>query len=157
MKLTSNAKIYIILLALMSAVIVTSALMEYFESKFLPLLFSGIIFILSAIGLWNEIATSRKRQAAAAKDEEKKKPAEETWGGYLINGAWFGGFILAIYLLGIMIAIPLFVLSYMKWLGTRWITAIIWSILASAIIYGAFEVALGIDLYRGMLLTWLGS
>lgn len=155
MKLTGNAKLYITLLAIMSAVIVISVLMESFESKLLPLLFSGIIFILSAIGLWNEIATSRKRQAAVTK-EEKKEPPEETWGGYLINGAWFGGFILAIYLLGIMIAIPLFTLSYMRRLGARWAAVIFWTILAPALIYGVFEVALGIDLYRGLLLTWLG-
>ena len=70
--------------------------------------------------------------------------------------AWIAGFVLGIYLLSFIIAIPLFMLSYMRWLGTSWRTTIIFTLLTPAIIYGAFEVALRIELYRGLLFTWLG-
>jgi len=66
------------------------------------------------------------------------------------------GFFLGIYLLGFLIAIPLFILSYMKWLGTGWRVAITFTLIIPAIIYSAFEVGLHIDLYRGLLLIWLG-
>ena len=157
MKLTSNAYLYIVILVIMLFVILWSLLgMEFLESKLLPLVFSGIVFILAAIGLGNEVLAGGKRKTGAAESEESRRAeGGERWGGSLLNLAWFGGFILGIYLLGFIIAIPLFILTYMKWLGTRWVVAIIWAIVAPAIIYGVFELVLGIDLYRGLLLNWL--
>ena len=157
MKLTSNAYLYIVILAIMLFVILWSLLgMEFFESKLLPLLFSSIVFILAAIGLGNEVMAGGKRKTGATKSEEsRREESGEKWGGSLLNLAWFSGFILGIYFIGFIIAIPLFILTYMKWLGTRWVVAIIWAIVTPAVIYGVFEVALGIDLYRGLLLNWL--
>jgi len=66
------------------------------------------------------------------------------------------GFFVAIYLLGFIIAIPLFILAYMKAHGTRWLAAITFAILTPTIIYGIFELALGVVLYRGLLFAWLG-
>ena len=159
MKLRANSYVYIIIILLMLFVVLWSLLrMESFESKLLPLLFGSIVFILAVIGLGNEILAGGKPKTTATESQaSKREETGERWGGYLANGSWLAGFILGIYLLGFIIAIPLFVLSYMKWLGTRWITAIIWSIVSPAIIYGVFEVALDVDLYRGLLLTWLGS
>ena len=75
----------------------------------------------------------------------------------MLTGAWIAGFTLAIYLLGILIAVPLFVYSYMKAHGTRWHIAIISSIVLVAIIYLGFDLGLGRELYAGLLFTWLGS
>jgi hypothetical protein len=56
-------------------------------------------------------------------------------------------------LMGFIIAIPLFVVSYMRWLGTRWRVATISALLMLALVYGVFELAIGIDLYRGIIFT----
>jgi len=158
MKLTGNAYVYIAVLVIMIFVILWSALvMKHMQSNLLPLLFGSIVFILAAIGLGNEIRSGGKQKTTAPEGAKAgREETEESWRGYLVHGAWLGGFILGIYLLGFMIAIPLFVLSYMKKLGTRWVTAIIWAIVSPAVIYVAFNVALDIDLHRGLLLPWLG-
>jgi hypothetical protein len=58
---------------------------------------------------------------------------------------------------GYLIAIPLFVLFYMKRLGARWLTVVISTLLTTGFIYVVFEIALELKLYRGLLLTLLGS
>ncbi|MFC1893793.1 tripartite tricarboxylate transporter TctB family protein [Chloroflexota bacterium] len=66
-------------------------------------------------------------------------------------GAWLVGFALFIYLLGFLIAVPLYTLFYMKQRGSRWLGAFVTAVLFTAIIYIVFEVALGVILYKGVL------
>lgn len=153
-----NSNLLIIIILIMLFIIGWSLFgMEYFESKLLPISIGGIVLVLTLIGLWNELRARGEREITAAVGEKDTgKRAIGGWGGYLINLAWIAGFVLGIYLLSFIIAIPLFMLSYMRWLGTSWRTAIIFTVLTPAIIYGAFEVVLRIELYRGLLFTWLG-
>jgi hypothetical protein len=131
--------------------------MEEFASKLLPLVISSAVFILSAIKLGRDIL-SRDEQGVTATEGETggEKGAKGGWLGYLAAGAWGVGFFLAIYLLGFMIAIPLFVLAYMKSHGTRWFVAITFAVLTPLLIYGVFELALRVTLFRGSLFAWLG-
>jgi hypothetical protein len=131
--------------------------MEYFSSKLLPLTIGSIVFVLVAIGLWGEILAGNERKATVTDAEESgmEKPGEE-WRGYLLHGGWVAAFFMAIYLLGFMISMPLFILSYMRRLGTRWHVAITFAVLTSMFIYVIFEFAIGIDLYRGLVFTWFG-
>ncbi|MBA7662014.1 hypothetical protein ES703_70037 [subsurface metagenome] len=78
----------------------------------------------------------------------------EGWRGYMVIEAWLVGFVLAIYLLGFFIAIPLFLLSYTKSHGTRWVVAVTCAILIPVFVYSLFEFTLGVELYRGLLFTW---
>ena len=140
---------YIGIMALMLVIISSSLAMPYFESKVLPLVFSSFVFILAAAGLGQEL---RSGKAASDEDEEDKgETGKGIWLGYLVNMAWVGGFILAIYLLGFIVAVPVFVLFYMKRLGTRWLTAVIASVSTTLLIWGVFEVVLKLVLYRGLL------
>ena len=158
MKVKGSSYFYIVIMGVMLFVIATALMMEYFESKLLPLVIGGAVFILAAIGLSSEIS-ARSRQETAITDREvsEKKETRENWHGYMANGGWVAGFCLVIYLLGFIIAIPLFILAYMKSHGTRWFVAITFAILLPTLIYSIFELALGINLYRGLLLTWLAQ
>jgi len=155
MRLNSNAYVYMIIMCVMIFVVLWSSLMmKSFEAMLLPSLIGTVVFVLAAIGLMREVVNKSGHEHTATKHvESRADQAKEKWQGYLLNGAWLAGFILSIYLLGFMICIPIFVLSYMKWLGARWTVAIVWGILAPAVIYGGFEVGLGIDLHRGLLLA----
>ncbi len=156
MKLTGTAYFYIIIMALTVVVIVTSLRMEYFMSKLLPLIIGSIVFLLSAIGLVQEMLAGDKPEATVTDDETPgEAKAEDKLREYLPIGAWLGGFSLAIYLLGFVITIPLFVFAYMKSHGIGWLAAIIYATLITAFIYGTFELALGVTLYRGQLLPAL--
>jgi hypothetical protein len=154
MKLRGDSYLFIVVMVMALAVIGLSLRMEYFSSKLLPVLISIIVFVLAGIGLGRQTLVGGNLEATATVGETSKK--EETgreWLGYLLQGAWVVVFFLAIYLLGFMISIPLFVLFYMKSFGTRWRVAIIFAVLTPALIYALFQFALGIDLYPGLLFS----
>ena len=152
MKMRGISYFYLIIMVIMLVIIGLSLRMEYFASKLLPLVFSSTVFVLAAIGLGREILTKEKSGATVAGGEAgKQEESRESWRGSLVAGAWVAGFFLVIYLLGFIIAIPLFVLSYMKLHGTRWVVAIVFAVLASALIYGGFELALKVNLYKGLV------
>jgi len=130
---------------------------EFLESKLLPLLIGSIVLILAAIQLGSEISRGNKLKASTSGDESGSDEVvyKEDARKYLDHGAWVAGLVLAVYVLGFIAAIFLFVLLYMNRLGARWREAIIFAVIFPAIIYGLFELALGIELYRGLVLDWL--
>ncbi len=156
MRITGNTYFYIIIMAIMLVFIISSLRLEYFMSKLLPLLVGSIVFLLAAIGLVQEMLAGEKPKAAVTDDETPgEQKAEARLREYLPMGAWLGGMSLAIYLVGFVITIPLFVFAYMKSHGIGWLAAIIYATLITVVIYGTFELALGVTLYRGQLLPAL--
>jgi len=157
MKISGSAYFFIVIMVIILVIIGLSLRMEHFESKLLPLVIGTAVFVLAAIGLGREILAGGERQITTTEGEATtREETGEGWRGYLAAGAWVAGFFLAIYLLGFIIAIPLFILAYMKLHGTRWLVAIAFAIIIPILIYGIFELALGVILYRGLLLTLLG-
>lgn len=158
MKMSGNSYFLMIIMVIMLVVIGLSLGMENIKTKFLPLLIGGTVFVLAAIGLMKEMRAQRKPVARVTRDktggmEEDRKGIL----GYLPIGAWVVGFFLAIYLVGFITAIPLFVLAYMKSHGIRWLVAITSTAVTTAIVYGVFQLALRIDLHPGLISTWFGS
>ena len=153
MKMTGCQRLYLATMVVMLVIIVGSLTMKYFESKLLPLLVSTVVFILAGIQFTREILV---KEMPISADKTGGGAAEEKWRGYLPSIAWILGFLLSIYLLGFTISAGPFILGYMKWLGTRWRTTIIFAVLVPVVIYGTLEVIMGVELYRGLLLSWLG-
>lgn len=145
-----------VIMVIMVMVVVVSLRMEQFASKLLPIIISGVVFILAAIGLRREIFQQDK-PGVNGMDEETVKGEKVTGElrSYLVSWAWVIGFVLAIYLLGFIIAIPLLIISYMKSHGTSWLTAGFFAVVTTALIYSLFALALRIELYRGILVEWL--
>ncbi len=75
----------------------------------------------------------------------------ESWQQYARVGAWLAGFFLAIYVVGFLAAIFLFMLGYMKTHGTKWLIATIFAIVTTTIVYGLFVALLKVYLYKGLL------
>jgi hypothetical protein len=152
MRLNADARIYLGLLAIALFMVAWSLLaMDYrLESKMMPVVIGSLVAFLAALGLAKELR-ARRRPAAPSHDESDL--AQETWGGYVVNVGWLLGFLLAIYLLGYLMAIPLFVVLYTKRLGSGFLAAIVSAVIVAAFIYGAFELALEVKLYRGLLFS----
>ena len=148
MKMRGAPLLYIVIMGTMLIILVMSLRMDYFESKFLPFLVASVVFVLAGAGLARQVLVSKRRDVVAEKGEGKE--AGE-WRRLLVNSAWVIAFMVAIYVLGFIIAMPLFILSYMKWLGTRWRVAAVSAVVASGVVYVIFQLALGIVLYRGLL------
>ena len=154
MKLTGDAGVYLFILTVSVFMIVWSLFgVDYrFESKLLPVLIGSIVALLAAMGLYNEVRTEKLHEAASGMDGVF---AQESWRGYLVHFGWLAGFLLAIYFIGYLLAIPIFVFTYTKRLGSGFRVALVSAITVSVFIYVAFELGLDVKLYRGVLFSWL--
>ncbi|MFC1979925.1 tripartite tricarboxylate transporter TctB family protein [Chloroflexota bacterium] len=152
MKLKGKSYFLIAIMAAMLFVIIYSLGMEYIESKLLPLIIGSIVLILAAMALVRDMWGKGKPSSAAIVEESLPEETGVGISRYLLGGAWVLGFFLAIYLLGFIIAIPLFVLLYTKLNGTSWIATIVLTVLTTGITYVLFEIVLQVDLYPGLLI-----
>ena len=116
------------------------------------------ILILVAIQLGKEILSVNQAETMVTDEEEgSREQMKDGVRGYLVIGVWLAVFALAIYLVGLTIAIALFIISYAKTHGTRLWLGITFALLTAGFIYGMFGYVLGLDLYEGLLISWLGS
>ncbi len=153
-----NFYFLIVIMAIMLLVIILSLRMEYYTSKLLPLLMGSIVFVLGTIGLVQEILARDKPEVTISQAKMTVEVEDKVKAGfraYLPVGSWVLGVALAIYLVGFLITIPVFIFTYMKSHGVRWIIAIIFTVVTTGIIYGGFEVLLRVELYRGLHFRWL--
>ena len=151
MRLKPSTYFVLIIMAVMMAVIGKALTFRYYQTALLPVLVGSLVFILAAIQVGRE--TLGKEVAKA--EEKPKFEGEEiqyTKGmGLGIFAAWSLGFCLAIYLLGHLIAVPLFSLSYVKWRGKGWVKAIATAACITAFIYILFPLAFRTELYPGLI------
>ena len=156
-KLTGSSFSLLVVMVI-GLVIVALALSMPFVSKVLPLIFGGTITILAAIKLWDESQSKKKVETKIKDIEDTGEQIEESTvplHDYLPIGGWVLGFLVAIYLLGFLIACPLLIFSYMKTHGGGWLITIISTIVIALIVYFGFQTALQVDLYPGLLIKWL--
>lgn len=156
MKMRGSSYFFIAIILVSLAFIGRSLGMEYFQSKLLPLVVGGIVLVLSGIGLGHDLRAKRKPEASVTGGVvDGSVEARGELRVYLRVGAWVVGFVLAIYLFGFILAIPLFILSYMKSHDTGWLVSIVSGIITTVVLYGVFELALRVELYRGLIFSLL--
>jgi len=150
MRMKPGTYFLLFLLALMLATILISLDYDYLEIKLLPLSYSSIIFILAAVQLWREVKQCR---AESAVHELPQQEIDTKQRRYRLGTAfgWISGFALSIYVLGFLIAIPVFSFSYLKLHKRGWVTSIVYTVIVSALIYVIFEIGLNARLYRGLI------
>ncbi|MBI2853943.1 MAG: tripartite tricarboxylate transporter TctB family protein [Chloroflexi bacterium] len=158
MKLRGISYCYIAIMALMLAVIGFSLGMQYFTSKVMPIIISGAVFILTGVALWKEIAANGVQSTATktVRDNESAERETKDSRAYLVGGGWIMAFALGIWLVGFLVAIPLFILTYMKRHGTMWLISVAFAVLIPLIIYSVFQRVLHISLYQGLIFALLG-
>ena len=75
----------------------------------------------------------------------------------LAAAGWMVGFLVAIVLLGFPIAVPLFLLLYLRLQGGEgWILSIVITGITWAVFYGLFDALLHLPFPAGWLFSWLG-
>ena len=139
-----------VLLILMAVVFSVSYHYSYVQAKLAPMTISGLIIILAAIQLYTEYRSALRFKE---KSDQKKAPSEtsESFRPYLIQGLWMVGFVLAIALFGFLVAIPLFVISYMRTQGVNWKKSLLVSASTLIVMYILFSIALEVALYPGLI------
>ena len=150
MKMNWQIMFLAVLLILMAVVFSVSYHFSYVQAKLAPMTISGLIIILAAIQLYREYRSALRFKE---KSDPKRVPSETSKGfrPYLIQGLWMIGFVLAIALFGFLVAIPLFVVSYMRTQGVNWKKSLLVSASTLFIMYILFSIALEVELYPGLL------
>jgi len=153
MKQKSRSFYFFLVISLMMLGIMGYSLsLESFYSKFLPLVIGFLIFIFAIVGLRNEwVKGDVGEEDEMGNSNADKGDDKEFLKGYFVGGGCILGFTLAIYLIGFLITIPLFILIYLKVSKTGWVVTVLYALIITAIIYSVFEVGLDIVLYRGVL------
>ncbi len=70
---------------------------------------------------------------------------------YLLTIMWLFTFIILMYLLGLVVGMPLFILVYLKVSGIRWRVSIMVPLLVLVFFYGFFVKFMSLYIYQGLL------
>ena len=155
-KISGSEYSLIVIMVIMLFVIALSLRMPTFFSKLVPLTTGIIVFLLCTIKLRVEFLARDRTKAMVTEDDVSEiRESKANTHAYLRAYAWIPSLVLAIYLLGFIISIPVFVLSFMKSHGTKWRTAIICAIITLAVTYFGFQRMLEIWFYEGLLFIWI--
>jgi hypothetical protein len=132
--------------------IIESANFHYWESITLPLIISCFISVLAGLQLVLEFRQRPKNQVSV---ENENTASDENWDKGQINRAvriliWIAALIIAIYLIGFYVAVPLFCFVFLKWNARGWITSLLFGIIIIVLIYLIFNVVLKTPLYQGL-------
>ena len=136
---------------IMIAVVAIASGYPYLQAKLSILFSGGLVLVLALVQLVREMRLAKKPAVKPPLSKHSATPAL-----YGIESAWMLGFALTIYLLGFIIAIPLYICSYMKLHGARWPAALITGISMSAFCYIVFVLVLDMKLYPGEIFIRLG-
>ncbi|HYR34700.1 MAG TPA: tripartite tricarboxylate transporter TctB family protein [Burkholderiales bacterium] len=137
---------------LMSAYGIYAATAWPWKAALFPLAIGIPLFCLAAVeALWAYFG--REGAEEGAMELQITPPGRSTW----IAAGWMLAFFAAVVLLGFPIAVPLFVLLYLKLQGgERWTLSIVITVAVAAIFYGLFDAMLHLPFPSGLLLDWLG-
>lgn len=135
------------ILAVAGIVIVVS--LDYpYDAKLFPLMVSlGVSVLIVMIIVKETLARARQGKMSGGKDVGSKEVAYK----FLSPFVWIVSLLLAIYLIGFQVGVPLFCLLYFKVHRQPWLLSISLTALIGAIIYGVFIICLEIPFYKGIL------
>jgi hypothetical protein len=144
-----------VLIMLVSGYGVVVATAWPWKAALFPLVIGIPLFCLAAAeAVWTLLGSAP--QGGEAKDFQLsigKQTARRTAEAF----AWIIGFFAAIVLLGFPIAVPLFMLLYLKLQGREgWVLSIVMTVAVWGVFYGLFDRLLHLPFAAGWLLTWLG-
>jgi hypothetical protein len=120
------------------------------QAAIFPLCTSAAGFLL-AIGLVARALMSRRMRAEAETPHEDVSAEDDleyvfqtaSARQWIVALAWFGGFFVALWVLGLYAAALVFTVAYLRTQDRRsWLFAIVYALILVAVLYGAFTVLL---------------
>ena len=146
MRIKPSSYILLAILFILGAVIIITANFAHWESALFPVIISSITFVLTAIELGRELR-GRELKAAPEGDDAVANPFAAF--GQILG--WILGFALAIYLFGFSIAIPVFLIAYLKSRQRSWTITLGLTIITTLFVWIVFELLLKADLWKGLV------
>ena len=149
----------------LSAVIVVMGIffvtaLGYTEPKvgLMPLLMSGATIGLSVIAIVQDLRAGSRHSAPTdddgdvVEDEQKRGTPLSAYFKYF---GWFLGLIATVYCFGFILGTPVWMAAYLWRHHSRWWAAAIMGLVTIAILYAAFTLVLKVELYPGVVFTFL--
>jgi hypothetical protein len=126
------------------------------KAALFPLVIGIPLFCLAAVeALWGLFGSAPAEGEAR---EFQLSIGEETARRTAVAVGWILAFFAAIVLLGFPIAVPLFVLLYLKLQGREgWVLSIVMTLAVWGVFYGLFDQLLHLPFPAGWLVAWFGS
>jgi len=172
MKLKGTSYFDIFCVIFFGSIFVT-ALTYDIEAGFLPLVVSGLCLFFSIIRLVTMLREGRKKgkaegaTAMATQDNgegvskilapfKKKKERVDpriAWKRFFIISSWLFGFAVGVYLLGHLVAIPLFTFLYLRSRKEKWVISILFAVVMTVGVYLVIVVGTKTPLYQGVLVS----
>ncbi|MFH1003529.1 MAG: tripartite tricarboxylate transporter TctB family protein [Chloroflexota bacterium] len=132
--------------------IISSLAFARVQAKAIPLAVASLVFILATMELVRVLRTGNQAATRVKAEPKEDSIALNTQlRRFGLALAWVVGFSLGVYLVGFVIAMPVFVFSYLKSKGRGWLISAVLAVLTIALIYGMFQIGLRSSLYRGIL------
>ena len=154
MKLRPHSYFLMVIMGFMIFAVVVSLRFRYFEAKVLPLFISLFVLVLAAWELKGELRAGDKGSKPHAGTEKK---ADIKIRRFCTAMAWILGFSVGSYILGFLIAIPLFTLAYLKLHGRGWLISLGFAAVVAGFIYLTFELGLKAQLHPGLIFEAIGN
>ncbi len=120
------------------------------KAKLVPIITAGLTIILAGIELIRELRAGYKAKSAAEAGKYAGGTKHELF-GYIKGWGWMALLAVGIYLFGFLIAIPIFVFSYLKLNSRGWLMSAGITVAMELFIYGVFARLLQVDLYPGLI------
>jgi putative tricarboxylic transport membrane protein len=126
------------------------------KAALFPLVIGIPLFGLAAVeALWCLFGSA---PAEGETREFQLSIGEETARRTAVAVGWIVAFFAAIVLLGFPIAVPLFVLLYLKLQGREgWVLSVVMTLAVWGVFYGLFDQLLHLPFPAGWLVAWFGS
>ena len=154
----NEEKIFMIFLLIIMLLMVVFSFNYSGGSQILPLasgIFSALImgflvtmsFFPKIISFYQKFETKPVVSEDELSGDEKKREVSVI--------TWFSGCTAAIYFLGFLIGIPLFLFMFLKiWAKESWLMSSVLAVVVLGVVYFTFIYTLRVPLHSGILLSW---
>ena len=114
---------------------------------------TAVLAVLDLLSRFDGRLGAALRLTLGADFNNREMPHDPRLGREVALFGWMLGCLVAIWLIGILPTVPLFIAGYMRLWGQRpWLVSILSGVAVLAFVTFVFELLLGTQLYRGLLL-----
>ncbi len=155
-RISGTLWVYIGILLFSCLILYQSFQLRYLFSKIVPIIICVMVVLLTLLGIAVEtysIAKGKSRTRSAVAGEKKVEKTEKSMFECTAAVFIFAFLIIAV---GFLVAVPLFMLAYIKLNGGKLSTAIISAVSVTLFVHVMFNMVLDADLYHGKLFMLLG-
>jgi hypothetical protein len=150
-RFTSTVALSLTFLVIFSSAVVVAKLNYPAEAASMPLIIGGFGAALSLLQLITELRASRRAY-------EEQIDLRQDIPIYL----WVWSFVIAVTAFGFVIAAPIMLLVYLRFRSREsWWLSLLLSLAVLGLLYGVFQIALGVPLFEGLatpqIKDWLTS